>query len=117
MAEGTRSGSLTGESGTKNTPSGNESKTLLATSRLRRLLPTPPTPSSVTTRISPSKNSRDRIYFLHAAHEGSDTCGRLVGNRRLSGFSGSCGPGEVHEGPFLLRGYLKVFHQPLCDLR
>ena len=51
IAAGTEAGSPTDASSTIHTPSGNSPATSAPTSRASRVLPTPPTPLSVTSRL------------------------------------------------------------------
>ena len=58
MAEGTSSGSCSGASGTKKTPSGKSSSSSAATCKARRVLPTPPGPVKVSSRTSSCRSRR-----------------------------------------------------------
>ena len=78
-ASGTAAGSVTAASSKTQTPSGNSSARLAATSNARRVLPTPPTPVRVT-------NLCDLTAASISATSDSRPIKRVLAGRRLPGF-------------------------------
>ena len=78
MAAGTDAGSPTDASSTIHTPSGNSPATSAPTSSASRVLPTPPTPVSVTSRFDRTSSATSATICSRPTSELS-CCGRLPG--------------------------------------
>ena len=76
MAAGTEAGSPIDASSTIHTPSVNSPATSAPTSRARRVLPTPPTPVRVTSRLDRTSSATSATTFSRPTSELS-CCGRL----------------------------------------
>ena len=93
-ATGTRSGSVIGARSTYHTPSPNPPAISVATCTARRVLPTPPAPVSVTSRLS-ARICRTSFDFGVAADETRELHRKMLGD---NGFSAPAAAGTRCEG-------------------